>query len=343
MSHGRFDNPVIASLAGFWDRFRKQEKEARFTDKDRFDGKICLITGTTTGLGFALSVHMASRGARVLMANRTINSSTLEKVKHQSGSDQVEQRYLDLSKLQSIHDFIDQLLADGIHPDVIILNAGVALPMPRKTESGLEEMFMVNYMSNVILTLEMIAKGLISAHAGSSPLPRIIFISSDSHQGSSAIDYSEFGVFYNYGVSKGIQNYSYFKLILNTYAVELSRRINSDRTRVGVNVICPGPVHSNITRAAPLPLRMVLNAIFSIIFRKPMKAALPVVYMAISSDYEGKTAEYLHMFIGKKMDPKCYIPEEGKKLWDESLKLWRSIDPLSEKIIEAAEAKMGKL
>jgi len=127
-------------------------------------------------------------------------------------------------------------------------------------------------------------------------------------------------------VSKGIENYSYFKLILNTYATELSRRLNPDKVNVGVNVICPGPVHSNIIKEAPLLLRMILGAIFKIIFRSPAKAALPVVYMAISEDFEGKTSEYLHMFNNKKMDPKVYIPEEGKKLWEESIRVWKEID-----------------
>jgi len=158
-------------------------------------------------------------------------------------------------------------------------------------------------------------------------LQRLIFISSDSHQGSSAIDYSEFGRYYDHGVSKGIQNYSYFKLILNTYATELSRRLNPDKVKISVNVICPGPVHSNIIREAPLALRMILGAIFRIIFRSPEKAALPVVYMAISEDFEGKTNEYLHMFNNKKMDPKVYIPEEGKKLWEASMKVCKEIDP----------------
>lgn len=327
MSHGRFDNPVIASLAGFLDRFRKQEKASRFTPADRFDGKTCIITGTTSGLGFALAVLMASRGARVIMGNRNHNRITVEKVRKLSGSEKVEQRFLDLSKIGSIHEFVNGLKADGIHPEVTILNAGIALPMPRKTESGQEEMFLVNYLSNVILTNLMIGEAVISSSEAGNFIPRIIFISSDSHQGSSAIDYNEFGVFYEYGISKGIQNYSYFKLVLNTYAVELSKRINRDRVSIGVNVICPGPVHSNITRPAPFPLRMILNLIFSLIFRKPMKAALPVVYMSISPDYEGKTGEYLHMFKDKKMDPKVYDPQEGKKLWEESMKLWASIDP----------------
>ena len=95
----------------------------------------------------------------------------------------------------------------------------------------------------------------------------------------------------------------------------------------GVNVICPGPVNTNIIKEAPWFLRKVLGGIFSIIFKKPADAAKAVVYMAVSPDYEGKTAEYLHMFNRKKMDEKIYIPAEGKKLWEASQKVWESIDP----------------
>ena len=51
--------------------------------------------------------------------------------------------------------------------------------------------------------------------------------------------------------------------------------------------------------------------------------------MAISPDYEGRTNEYLHMFRVKKMDPKVYIPEEGAKLWERSIELWKSVDPMA--------------
>jgi NAD(P)-dependent dehydrogenase (short-subunit alcohol dehydrogenase family) len=363
MSHGRFDNPVIAALAGFRDIFRKQANADKLNETHRFDGKTCIITGANSGLGFSLAVEMARRGAHVIMAGRNKIPEAGELVRKKSGSSNVEMRFLDLSKINTIHDFVEGLVRDRIYPDVTFLNAGVALPKARKTESGQDEMFLVNYLSNVILTNLMIEKGCIrqsavgsqqSAKSNRQPesgiqhpassiqypassiqhpeadtekrVPRIIFISSDSHQGSSAIDYSEFGKYYDHGVSKGIENYSYFKLILNTYATELSRRLNPGKVNVGVNVICPGPVHSNIIKEAPFPLRMILGAIFKIIFRSPAKAALPVVYMAISEDFDGKTNEYLHMFNNKKMDPKVYIPEEGNKLWEESMKVWMEID-----------------
>jgi NAD(P)-dependent dehydrogenase (short-subunit alcohol dehydrogenase family) len=328
MSEGRFDNPVVAALAGVKDFFSKQKLAERLTETDRFDGKTCIITGANSGLGFGLAVEMAKRGARVIMAGRSGIPEKGEEVKKLSGSKSVEMRYLDLSKINTIYEFVNGLKSDKILPEAIILNAGVALPNARKTESGIEEMFFVNYLSNVILTNLLIREGIVpQKHINSNSIPRIIFISSDSHQGSSYIDYDEFGVFQQYGPSKGISNYSYFKLILNTYVVELSRRLNQDEVNVGVHAICPGPVHSEIIKEAPKLLYFALKNIFRLVFRSPAKAALPVVYMSISSDYDGKTGEYLHMFRYKKMDPKCYEAEEGKKLWERSYKLWVSVDP----------------
>jgi NAD(P)-dependent dehydrogenase (short-subunit alcohol dehydrogenase family) len=327
MSHGRFDNPVVAALAGVKDFFSKQELEDRLTDKDRFDGKTCIITGANSGLGFGIAVEMARRGAKVIMAGRSGIPEKGEEVKKLSGSDKVEMRYLDLSKIETIYEFVEGLKEDNIKPDVTILNAGIALAKGRKSESGLEEMFLVNYLSNVMLTNLMLNENIIPAvPLKGEKIPRIIFISSDSHQGSSYIDYDEFGVYEQYGVSKGISNYSYFKLILNTYAVELSRRLNKEKVNVGINVICPGPVHSEIIKEAPGLIYVALKNIFRLVFRSPAKAALPVVYLSISDDYEGKTEEYLHMFRYKKMDPKCYEEREGKKLWERSFELWKSVD-----------------
>jgi NAD(P)-dependent dehydrogenase (short-subunit alcohol dehydrogenase family) len=326
MAEGRFTNPVIASLAGVRDFFARQKLAERFSDDDRADGLNVLVTGANSGLGFALAVAFAERGARVIMAGRSKIPQAGEKVKELSGSGTVEMRFLDLSDIPSIHAFVESLVNDGIRIDICILNAGVALPGSRKTASGQDEMFLVNYLSDVILTRLLIEKSVIEPKQKGIP-PRMIFISSDSHQGATAIDYSEFGRYFEYGVSKGISNYSYFKLVLNTYATELSRRVNEKSVVLSVNAICPGPVHSNIVKEAPWLLRMILKGIFWVIFKSPARAARPVVYMALSSDYEGRTNEYLHMFNPKKMDPKVYDPAEGRKLWEKTMELLEEIDP----------------
>lgn len=323
MAHGRFDNPIIAALAGVKDFFRKQDLADQLKDTDRIDGLTCIVTGANSGLGFALAVDLAKRGGKIIMACRRQIERSEARAKLESGSDQVYGKYLDLSNIETVHNFVEGLKNENLNLDILILNAGVALPKARKTASGLEEMFLVNYMANFILLNLLLKEKLIGKGTN---IPRILFISSDSHQGSSYIDFEEFGKYFNYGVSKGMNYYSYYKLVLNTLAIEFSRRMNVHQFKYGVNVICPGPVNTNIIKEAPWILRIILGGIFSIIFKKPSEAAKAVVFMAISPDYEGKTEEYLHMFNRKKMDDKIYIPAEGKKLWEASQKLWESVD-----------------
>lgn len=313
-------------MAGVKDFFSRQELSDRLTDRDRADGLNILITGANSGLGFALAVEFARRGGHVIMACRSGIPESGEKVKQLSGSERVEMRFVDLNRTGTIHQLVSSLSADRIPIDVCILNAAVALPGARRSPNGQDEMFQVNYLSNVILTGSLIQKEVIRP-VPTLPRPRIIVISSDSHRGSSAIDYEEFGRFFPYGVSKGISNYSYFKLVLNTWATELSRRMNREGNLLDVNILCPGPVHSNIVKEAPRLLRHILKGIFRVVFRSPAVAALPVVYLALSNDYAGKTNQYLHMFNPKQMDPKVYDPEEGKKLWERTMELIGNTDP----------------
>lgn len=333
MTHGRFKNPLDATLAGIKDIFKPQALAKRLKLEDRLDGKVCLITGANSGLGFAIAVELAKRGAYILMACRSQIPEAGEKVKQLSKSDKVEMLKVDLADIQSIDQFCQNLQTRNINLDIVILNAGVTPPQARKTKQGLDEMFMVNYLSNYIIIRQLLEKGIIQNNVFYeekkilNAIPRIIFISSDSHQGASAIDFSVLGKYEDYGVKKAINNYSYFKLILNTFAVELSKRLNLNKqVKVSVNVMCPGPVNTNIIRDAPWVLRMILRFIFTLFFQSPSKAALPVVYLACSADWEGKTQEYLHIFNHKLMDEKCYDAEAGAKLWDESEKIWLEIE-----------------
>ena len=334
MAHGRFDNPVVASMTGILDIFRKQKLSERITENDRIDGKTCLITGANTGLGFAIAVDLAKRGGKVIMACRSQIPEAGEKVKKLSGSDNVVMKYIDLSKIDTIHNFVLELKQENITLDYTVLNAGVALPKARKTASGLDEIFLVNYLSNFILLNLLLNNGVIqnttiSKNKNSKDKPaRVIFISSDSHQKSSFIDHDEFGRYFEYGLKKGMNNYSYYKLVLNTLAVEISKRVNLNPNNpdISFNVICPGPVNTDIVREAPWIVKVSLKGIFSIFFQSPEKASKAVSYITISEDFEGKTANYMHMFNPKEMDYKVYIPEEGSKLWKHSIEVWKRVD-----------------
>ena len=70
----------------------------------------------------------------------------------------------------------------------------------------------------------------------------------------------------------------------------------------------------------------LLKVVFGIFFRSPAKAAIPVMYMAASGDLEGKPFDYLFLMSRKNIDDKAADPGHGKRLWELSEKLERSLD-----------------
>lgn len=340
MSHGRFQNPLQAALTGLRDRFGPQRLAERLTDDLRAEGRTCLVTGASSGLGLAIATDLARRGARVLMVSRSRIPEAGDEVRRATGSTLVEQFQTDLSDLRQVHALADTLRSRGERLDVVVDNAGVATPRARRTAQGLDAMFVTNYLSKLLLANRLLRDGTVpnATFAGngpaldgpSRPRPRMIYVSSDSHRGASAIDWDELGRYYEHGVNKGIHNYSYFKLVLNTFAMELSRRLAGSGSQggldVAVHVMCPGPVNTEIARDAPPALGLALKAMFRLFFRQPEVAAGPAVYMSVDPGYGERTGEYLHMWNPKRMDAKCYDASAGARLWQHSVSLLRDHD-----------------
>lgn len=336
-SKGRFNTAYSAVLTGVYELFRKKETVRELTPDDRLDGKVCLVTGGNSGLGFGIATQLLKRGAEVIIACRRTYPDKVEELKTLSGSNKVTLRILELTDLDSIDAFVNNLKKDNIHIDVSIHNAGVTPPKARNTKYGIDEMFMVNYLSKYYLIDQLLKQGIIpnntfAKNGRSSDLPRIIIISSDSHQGASDILIDQLGDFEPYTTAdRGVSLYSYNKLILNTYGVELSRQLTlNGGPDVSVNIMCPGPVNTNIIRDAPPFLKGFIKVIFLLFFKDPQNAALPVVYLAAAEEMERTTCRYLHMNRPKEMDIKCYSEVQGNALWKKSELLIRKMKEVNQ-------------
>ena len=316
MSNGKYNNPLTATINGILDSFRKKEPIGKLKDTDRMEGKTCLVTGANSGLGFAIATQLAQRGGRIVMACRSGIPEKGEEVKQLSGSKQVEMLPIDLTDLDSIHAFVKTLKDRGETIDIAIFNAAVVPSGSVKTASGFDQMFLVNYLSKFLLVNELISAGVIAR--GENRIPRIIFVSSESHRTDQAIDIDKMGVFEPYSMGKVVALYGYYKLLMNTYAKELSRRLNHEKLETAVHALCPGPVNSNIARSAPGWAQPILKVVFAMFFSSPTKAAEPVVYLACAPELENQTDLYLHQMQKKEMDVKALDPTTGAQLWAKS-------------------------
>lgn len=316
----KYDNPLKATFKGIADLFKKQERIGELTPADRLDGKKVLITGSSSGLGLATAKLLAERGAEVIMAVRSGIPQKGEEVKKASPGARVHMLHVDLSDLDSIVQLVDAVKAQFGKIDILICNAAIVAKNARKTKQGLDEMFMVNYLAKFTLVNLLIKKD--GFNRQENKLPRIIFVSSESHRNPERIEWESFGTFAPFTIGKTVERYGYFKLLLTTFSQELERRLNTNQApHYSVFALCPGPVNSNIAREAPVLFQPLLKVIFGIFFRSPEKASEPVVYLATSGDVEGFPRDYLFLMSRKPVDEKAADPENGSRLWTLSEKL----------------------
>ena len=321
------NDPLRAIVTGVVDLLRREDQLVPIGPDERVEGKTALVTGANSGLGKAVAIELARRGAHVLMACRNGHPEAGQEVRRASGSDRVEMLRVDLADLEQVNALCDQLrdrLRDRAQRvDIAVLNAGLMPARARRTPQGFEVMFAVHFLANRLLLRRWVDDGVLQPSAEPSRRPRVVLVSSETHRSARPIDFEGLGEFVDYGIRNGLAEYGYSKLHLSTFAVELSRRLNGHEpggsgVAVGVHCLCPGPIASNIARDAPAWLQPVVPPLLRLLFRSPERAAEPVVLLAAGQAMEGRTGLYLHMMREKPASPLATDPDNGARLWEAS-------------------------
>ena len=305
---------VSAVVTGLLDLFNNQGQLDALGPNIRIDGKTCLITGANSGLGKAVAIDLAKRGGKVIMACRKGHRDAQREIINASGNSNVQLMEVDLSDIESIHQFCDQLKQKQIKLDIAVLNAGLMPLNARKSAQGFELMFCVHFLANRLLLQRWLEDDVIPIRPQQPP--RVIFVSSEAHQSSDPIDFNHFAAFNHYGMKEGMKYYGLSKLHLTTFAKELSRRLNNEKhVNVAVHALCPGPINSNIARESPAFIKPILSPIMKLLFRSPEKAAEPGIYLACAPEMEKRSGVYLHMMKEKAVSPLASNSQNGQTLW----------------------------
>ncbi len=319
----KYNSPVQATITGISSLFKKREVVGQLMPDDRLDGKKVLIDGSSSGLGLATAIELAKLGAEIIMAVRSGIHDKGEKVMKRSGSEKVYMHHVDLLDFDSIRNLVEEIKTQYGQLDIVICNAAMVAKKGRQTKYGLEQMFVVNYLAKYLFIRLLLKNNCIKTHGDT--LPRIIFVTSESHRNPKAFRWEEFGKFIPHSIGKTVEIYGYYKLLLVTFTRELSRRLNQGNDRYSVFALCPGPINSNIAREAPLIFKPLLRVVFSIFFRSPRKASEPIVYLAASKDVEGTAFDYLFLMERKAIDEKAENSDNGNRLWQLSEELLKKL------------------
>lgn len=246
-------------------------------------GKTILITGANTGLGFETALALYEAGAHVVLACRSQQKAddTLHKLQAQPGKGTLETGVLDLSGLSSVKHFAEGFLQKHKLLDVLINNAGVAMPPASQTTEGYELQFGVNFLGHFALT------GLLYPLLKATPNSRIVTLSSNGYQ-NAGIDFDNLKSEISYDP---IREYRQSKLANLMFSVELQRKIIANGDQILSIAAQPGANKTELTR------HLSEEAIAAGVerlgeFMEPWQGALSTLYAATSNvAAEGKMYE----------------------------------------------------
>lgn len=244
-------------------------------------GRVAVVTGANSGIGFETARGLALRGARVVLACRNLERArTAQASILAEKPDAVTQvLQLDLADLESVAAFASAFTGAYDRLDLLINNAGLmALPERRETEQGFEMQFGVNVLGHFALTGRLLPTALATSGG------RIVTVSSLAHtRGRIAFEdlqgergYSPWGA------------YSQSKLGNLIFALELQRRLSAAGESDTLSVAShPGwtqtELAEDMTKGSAV-VAAAFNVVWPLVAMETWRGALPSLVAATSSD-----------------------------------------------------------
>jgi len=267
-------------------------------------GKVCLITGASSGIGRETARALAAMGACVVMLcrNREKGEQVQKDISEKTGNDSVNMMTADLASQRQIHQFAADFKARYSHLNVLINNAGSILGSRRLTEDGIEKTFAENHLGHFLLThllLDLIQ---------SSAPARIINVSSMVHRGINI----DFGDIFLAGKYSPMKAYRQSKLANILFTYHLAEKLAG--SGVTVNCLHPGAVASNFGNNSSRAHRALI-ALAKPFLLSPQKGAETSIYLASSAEVAGISGKYFIKKKPAKSSRGSYDPEVQKKLW----------------------------
>lgn len=254
----------------------------RWTAADVADqrGRVVLITGANSGIGFETATVLAGKGAHVVLAVRDPakgRQSAAAINDRYPGADVAVQR-LDLASLDSVRNAVEELKAAHPRIDLLINNAGVAMPPRDTTADGFELQFGTNHLGPFALT------GLLLDHLLPVQGSRVVTISSQGHRVGAAIDFDNLHGEHRYDRSLA---YTRSKLANLLFTYELQRRLASGGAATIAVAAHPGGSRTGLMRNAPRGIRAGVALVSPLIFQSAAMGALPTLRAATDPTVRG--------------------------------------------------------
>lgn len=273
--------------------------------------KVCIVTGSNSGIGKETASALSSLGATVIMAvrDRERGEEARQEIIIATGNRNIDLMICDLSSMSSVRKFTTEFEDKYGRLNVLINNAGAVFNKRQTTADGFERTLAVNYLGPFLLTHELLP--LLKSSAPS----RIVNLSSGLYK-SGKIDYEDLQSEKNY---KAMDAYSNAKLIILMWTYELARRLED--TGVTANAALPGFVATNLGRNSGSLLYSLEYMLLRPFQTSAKKGAETSVYLASSPKVEGVTGKCFSRMEETTTSQTSYDQQAQQRIWDKAIGL----------------------
>jgi len=270
------------------------------------DGKICMVTGATAGIGLVTARELARKGAAVIVVGRDAakGERVVREIRAATDNERVGFQRADLSRQADIRRLAHEF-ADG-HPrlDVLVNNVGAILARRQLSADGIEMTFALNHLSYFLLTHQLLPR-LREAPAG-----RIVNVSSAAHRGAE-LDFDDLQCERGYS---GWRTYQRSKLANLLFTYELARRLEG--SSVTANALHPGFVASRFgLNNGPL-FRFGIRIAFMVSAIPVDEGAQTSIHLASSPEVEEVNGKYFIKCEPAESSPASRDPAAARRLWE---------------------------
>ncbi|MBU6450144.1 MAG: SDR family oxidoreductase [Cyanobacteria bacterium REEB67] len=271
-------------------------------------GKVCLVTGATSGIGKMTALELATKGATVVIVGRSQERclNTLAEIEAMTGSKNLDYLVGDLSSFVEVRRLSQEFLSRYNKLNVLVNNAGAIFMRKQNSPDGLEMTWALNHFAYFWLSCL-----LLDVLKASSP-SRIVNVSSDAHKRATMIEPPNF----RGKMPVGYITYADTKLANILFTNQLSYSIKS--TGVTVNALHPGVVATSFGANNGL-IGKIMQLYASTLGVKPAEGAKTVVYLATAPELYTTTGKYFVKCKEVNSSRLSYDTKFGTKLWQWSL------------------------
>ena len=270
------------------------------------EGRVCIVTGASSGIGKETTRGLARLGATVVLAcrNRQRGEAARREIAADTGNDALAVMDLDLRSQASVRVFAEEFAANYRRLHVLVNNAGIFTAKRALTVDGVETTFAVNHLSPFLLTQQFLP--LLNASTPS----RIVNVASEANQ-MGRIAFEDLNLERRWS---GFRAYCQSKLANILFATELARRLPAGTT---ANSLHPGGVRTNLARGNGGWFRMGFRLAWPFLI-SAARGADTVVWLASSADVEGVRGRYFEKRRPIEPNPIARDPAVARRLWEAS-------------------------